>query len=41
IELKNKIEKRLQIVLPMSVFMQEPSVGSLASHVAETYGAES
>jgi hypothetical protein len=24
--------------MPMSVFMQEPSVGSLAKHVAETYG---
>jgi myxalamid-type polyketide synthase MxaB len=37
IELKNKIEKKLKIVMPMSVFMQEPSVGSLASHVANTY----
>lgn len=40
IELKNKIENRLKIVLPMSVFMQEPSVTTLATHVAETYGAE-
>jgi NADPH:quinone reductase-like Zn-dependent oxidoreductase/acyl carrier protein len=38
IELKNKIERQLQTTLPMSAFMNEPSVGSLATHVAETYG---
>ncbi len=35
IELKNKIESRLQIALPMSAFMEEPSVDSLANFTAE------
>ena len=40
IELKNKIERQLQTTLPMSAFMNEPSVSSLATQVAETYGGE-
>jgi myxalamid-type polyketide synthase MxaB len=40
IELKNKIERRLQTTLPMSVFLHEPSVSSLASYLARTYGRE-
>lgn len=38
IELKNKIENRLQLTLPMALFMKEPSVSTLAEHVAEDFG---
>ena len=41
IELKNKIEGRLKVVLPMALFMQEPSINMLAEHVAENYGESS
>jgi myxalamid-type polyketide synthase MxaB len=37
IELKNKVEKRLQITIPMSAFLHEPSVSSLAGHAAEAF----
>ena len=37
IELKNKIEGHLKIVLPMALFMQEPSINTLVEHVAEAY----
>ncbi len=37
IELKNKIESQLQLTLPMAVFMNEPSVTSLAQHVAANF----
>jgi myxalamid-type polyketide synthase MxaB len=40
IELKNKIENKLRITLPMALFMKEPSVSTLADHVASTYGSE-
>jgi myxalamid-type polyketide synthase MxaB len=40
IELKNKIESRLQTTLPMAAFMHEPTVSSLAQHVAQSYGQE-
>ncbi len=39
IELKNKIENKLRITLPMALFMKEPSVSTLADHVAATYGS--
>lgn len=35
IELKNKIERRLQTSLPMSVLIHEPSVTSLADYLSE------
>lgn len=41
IELKNKIENRLKLTLPMALFMKEPSISTLATHVAETFGIES
>ncbi len=40
IELKNKIESQLQMALPMAVFMNEPSVASLAKYVSENFGQE-
>ena len=40
IELKNKIERRLQTSLPMSVLIHEPSVTSLADYLAENFGGE-
>ena len=40
IELKNKIENRLQLTLPMALFMKEPSVSTLVDHVANNYGKE-
>ena len=40
IELKNKIERRLQVNLPMSAFLHEPSVSSLAEFLAEDYGKQ-
>lgn len=40
IELKNNIETRLQIVLPMARFMEGPSVSVLAERVAETFADE-
>jgi amino acid adenylation domain-containing protein len=40
IELKNNIETRLQIVLPMARFMEGPSVAVLAERVAEIFGDE-
>ena len=40
IELKNKIERRLQTTLPMSAFLHDPSVSSLADYLAENYGKD-
>ena len=40
IELKNKIEAQLQMSLPMAVFMNEPSVVSLATYVGEHFGRD-
>jgi acyl carrier protein len=40
IELKNNIETRLKVVLPMARFMEGPSVTKLAAAVAETIGEE-
>lgn len=40
IELKNKIENRLKLTLPMALFMKEPSISTLANHVAENFGKE-
>ncbi len=40
IELKNKIESQLQMSLPMAVFMNEPSVATLAKYVSEHFGQE-
>lgn len=37
IELKNKIEGRLQITLPMTAFLQEPCVNSLANQAADAF----
>ena len=37
IELKNKIEKRLKITIPMAAFMHEPSVLSLATHTSAAF----
>ncbi len=41
IELKNKIERRLQTSLPMSVLIHEPSVNSLADYLANNFGGDS
>ncbi len=41
IELKNKAEKRLQITIPMSAFIHEPSVSSLARHAADAFEGSS
>ena len=38
IELKNKIEAKLDMALPMAVFMHEPSVSSLATYAGENFG---
>ncbi|MEQ8790735.1 MAG: amino acid adenylation domain-containing protein [Pirellulaceae bacterium] len=38
IELKNKIESRLKVVLPVARFMEGPSVTTLAQAVAESMG---
>jgi myxalamid-type polyketide synthase MxaB len=38
IELKNKIENRLRLTLPMALFMKEPSISTLADHVAANFG---
>jgi NADPH:quinone reductase-like Zn-dependent oxidoreductase/acyl carrier protein len=40
IELKNKIESQLQMSLPMAVFMNEPSVATIADYVSENFGKE-
>jgi NADPH:quinone reductase-like Zn-dependent oxidoreductase/acyl carrier protein len=40
VELKNKIENKLRITLPMALFMKEPSVSDLSHHVAGTYDNE-
>ncbi|MEM7315947.1 MAG: beta-ketoacyl reductase, partial [Planctomycetota bacterium] len=40
IELKNKIESQLQMSLPMAVFMNEPSVATIAEYVAENFGKD-
>jgi myxalamid-type polyketide synthase MxaB len=40
IELKNKIERRLQTTLPMSALIHEPSVNSLAAYLADNYGQD-
>ena len=41
IELKNSIETRLKVVLPMARFMEGPSVNSLSGYVAESMGDDS
>jgi acyl carrier protein len=38
IELKNKIERQLQLTLPMSAFMNEPTVATLATTAADIFG---
>ena len=38
IELKNKIEAKLDMGLPMAVFMHDPSVSSLATYAGENFG---
>ncbi len=38
IELKNKIENKLEMTLPIAVFMNDPSVSTLATYVAENFG---
>ncbi len=40
IELRNTMETRLKVALPMARFMEGPSVTSLATFVAEAMGAE-
>jgi myxalamid-type polyketide synthase MxaB len=41
IELKNKVERRLKIVIPMTAFLHEPSVASLARHTSEAFSTTS
>ncbi len=38
IELKNKIERQLQLTLPMSAFMSDPTVTTLAANAADIFG---